>query len=197
MDPGQRACRKSLCGPPVPPSALMPALILTMVHWMDDFDWTAVAAFIGLWLKGGRDDPTSFRCVVFWPCTCCMISVTCMAWPCTRCILVQRVGPSSILFSPVSLAGASCQVADFFCACATLRNRQRCLICIIIITTPVTAICFSRSTLITIPLPRNSLFGLTSQRIQAPVTDVSLHMRPNFSVVDSGKARGIDLITTV
>ena len=34
---------------------------LTMVPWVDDFDWTADEAFIGHWWNGGRDDPTSSR----------------------------------------------------------------------------------------------------------------------------------------
>ena len=45
--------------PPV--STPMPAL--TMVPWVDDFDWSADAAFIGLWWNGGRDDSTS-RCIL-------------------------------------------------------------------------------------------------------------------------------------
>ena len=74
--------------PPVLPSAPMPALLVAQC--LDDFDWTAGAAFSCRWWNGGRDDPISLgkgKCVAFWPRTCCTISETCMAWLCTRCFL--------------------------------------------------------------------------------------------------------------
>ena len=65
-----------------------------------------------------------------------------------RTDMVKQVFCGRPFLSPVSIARASCQVAVCFCACATLRDRPRCLICVIIIIhhlreRPRSALCFS------------------------------------------------------
>ena len=101
-------------------------------------------------------------------------------------VVLQRVDPSSIPFVTNLVGWSELSGGCFFCACATFRNRQRWLICVVII-----IIIRPRRPRPTANLPRH-LFSpirltppVTSPVVAGPCKDLSCTVR-RFSTISAG-----------